>query len=115
VVDPVEAGHPGIVGATEAALKSAVYAYSNDFVGGKPAPAYSVLSARCQAAAGQGEFAQEVKTATHYFKGMPIISYHVDSFDPPHATVSYSVDLKTLKTSDQPWLYQRDGWKFDSC
>jgi hypothetical protein len=67
------------------ALQAAVEAYSSDYLGGYGAGAF------------------------------PISSFTVDSINGTQATVSYTYAVATLDQSDQPWVLESGGWRYDNC
>jgi hypothetical protein len=96
-------------------LQAAVEAYSSDYLGGNGAGAFALLSSRCQLAIGSQQLDAEANAAEALYGALPISSFTVDSINGTQATVSYTYAVATLDQSDQPWVLESGGWRYDNC
>lgn len=106
---------PATGGATQSALKAAVYRYTSTLLGGSPDAAFAMLSKRCQVDIGRQTYVQEAKAGAALYKGLTLTSYSVDQFAPPVARVTYGTQASALDQTNQPWRYENGAWRWDNC
>lgn len=97
------------------ALKTAVTEYSNAYLAGKGLAAFDLLSARCQRSIGEAQIITLASGAQRLYGDLPITALTVISNDGTKATVTYTYVVTTLNQSNQPWVFEGGGWKYDNC
>jgi len=100
-----------------AELKAAVEAYSDAFFAGEALGAYDLLSDRCRSTTPQDEYVANVVA----FAGLigdarpEMTVLEVTDIDGERATVTYDYDRGDYGQSDQPWVLESGGWRYDDC
>ncbi len=102
-------------GSPEAALETAVRAYSDAIVGGDGDAAYRLESDRCQRVVDPGASAAQAAQAKANYPGATIKSFTVDDLSGTKAHVSYSYDAAVLNVSKKAWVNQGGSWHWDAC
>ena len=100
-----------------AELKAAVEAYSDAFFAGEALGAYDLLSDRCRSTTPQDEYvANVVAFADLIGDARPEMTVlEVTDIDGERATVTYDYDRGDYGQSDQPWVLESGGWRYDDC
>lgn len=96
------------------ALRSAVTAYSDAYLGGDAKTAFAIRSTRCQIEIGRGTFTNLVSQAALIYGKLPIRSYS-EQVDGSTAKVTYGYDVSTLNQTEQPWTRHQGEWRYDNC
>jgi len=99
----------------DAALRSAVQAYSDAYLSGDAKAAYALLSDRCQkldAFAGFSYLVSQAKTL--YGSPLPMTSYKAHIAE-GMARVTYTYAIAGINQTDQPWTLAGSGWRDDNC
>ena len=100
-----------------AELEAAVEAYSDAFFAGEALGAYDLLSDRCRSTIPQDEYVANVVA----FAGLigdarpEMTILEVTSIEGERATVTYDYDRGDYGQSDQPWVLEPGGWRYDDC
>jgi hypothetical protein len=102
-------------GSPEAALGSAVRAYSAAVVGGDGAAAFQLESERCQQILDAGAASAQAAQAKANYPGATINKLTVDDLSGSKAHVSYSYADPILDQAKQPWLNESGAWHWDAC
>jgi hypothetical protein len=98
-----------------AALKAAVIAYSDAFLGGNGEAAWRLLSARCRDRLPRDTFVQGVTEAHRLYGTLPIRSLRVDALSGDLARVSYTFSSADLNQDHEPWVREAGAWHEDDC
>ena len=99
----------------DAALRTAVQAYSDAYLSGDAKAAYALLSDRCQKRYTLDGFSLLVSQAkTLYGNPLPMTSYKAHIAD-GMARVTYTYTIAGINQTDQPWTLAGSGWRDDNC
>ncbi|MFG2976286.1 hypothetical protein ACGFYY_25300 [Streptomyces sp. NPDC048331] len=97
-------------------LEKAVRAYSAAYFKPDGAAAYTALSKRCAAKAGDADiFAGIVDTAAKAYGKQEIQTLAVDQLAGDMARVTYTYSVPKLNQTGQPWAREGGVWKYDGC
>ncbi|MDX6208481.1 MAG: hypothetical protein QOF82_2082 [Frankiales bacterium] len=102
-------------GSPEAALESAVRAYSAAVVGGDGASAFQLESERCQQVLDAGAANAQAAQAKANYAGATITKLAVDDLSGSKAHVTYSYANPILDQTKQGWLDESGAWHWDAC
>lgn len=98
------------------ALKTAVKQYSDAFFNGSGMGAYALLSQRCQAANNEATFETSVIAVGQQYKGaLPVMTSVSVNVTGNTGTATYSYDRGNFDQTNQPWIFERGGWKYNQC
>ena len=98
------------------ALKTAVKQYSDAFFNGSGMGAYALLSQRCQAVNDEATFETSVVAAGQQYKGaLPVMTSISVNVTGNTGTATYSYDRGDFDQANQPWTFERGGWKYNQC
>lgn len=98
------------------ALKTAVEQYSDAFFNGSGMGAYALLSQRCQAVNDEATFETSVVAAGQQYKGaLPVMTSISVNVTGNTGTATYSYDRGDFDQANQPWTFERGGWKYNQC
>jgi len=116
VTDPSTSAQAPKVDPERANLDKAVRAYSAAYFKPDGKAAYTALSKRCQAKAGDADiFAGIVDTAAKAYGKQEIQTLTIDQLAGDLARVSYTYSVPKLNQSGQPWVREAGTWKYDGC
>lgn len=90
-----------------------VDAYVAAFSDGDPDVAWELVSDRCRASLLEDEFRAAVAAAGELYDLQ--VSDYTESIEGDTATASYAVGADELEQTDEPWVRQADGWRWDDC
>ncbi|MDX6227475.1 MAG: hypothetical protein QOI76_865 [Frankiales bacterium] len=102
-------------GTPEAALESAVRAYSAAIVGGNGAMAFQLESERCQQIVDAGASAAQAAQAKANYPGATIKSLKVDDVTGSKAHVTYTYADTVLDQTRKAWLNESGSWHWNAC
>jgi len=97
------------------ALKAAVYAYSDAYVGDEADAAYALLSQRCQDTVARAALRSEINGAAPQLRGQSIKTFKIDSLNGNTATVTYTYSDASINQTEQRWVFESGAWRYDGC
>jgi len=106
---------PTLTATAADALRAAVQAYSDAYLGGQGTAAFAMISPRCQQMIGSNELKSAANEAKSLYGVLPLTSFTVNSNSGTSATVTYTYAVATLNQSNQPWTLVGGQWKYDHC
>lgn len=93
-----------------------VKAYSDAFLTGDADAAFALRSTRCQDAIGESRFAAVVDQAgALYGEPLDFETYSENVTEDGTATVTYTYVVSGINQTDQPWVFEGSGWRYDDC
>ena len=99
----------------EAALRTAVQAYSDAFLTGNGKQAYLLLSTRCQERNSLAEFtAMTAQAKALYGDPLPMKSYEAQ-ISGDMARVTYTYAISGINQTREPWVRESGNWHEDDC
>lgn len=99
----------------EAALRTAVQAYSDAFLSGNGKRAYALLSTRCRERNTLAEFSAMTDQAKAlYGDPLPMKSYKAQ-ISQDMARVTYTYAISDINQSREPWVRESGDWHEDDC
>lgn len=99
----------------EAALRTAVQAYSDAFLTGNGKQAYALLSTRCQERNTLAEFtAMTDQAKALYGDPLPMKSYDAQ-ISGEMARVTYAYAISGINQTREPWVRESGNWHEDDC
>ena len=99
----------------EAALRTAVQAYSDAFLSGNAKRAYSLLSTRCQERSTLAAFTAMIDQAKAlYGNPLPMTSFKAQ-ISGDLARVTYTYAVSAINQTREPWVRESGEWDEDDC
>jgi len=99
----------------EAALRTAVQAYSDAFLTGNGKEAYALLSTRCKERNTLAEFtAMTDQAKALYGDPLPMKSYEAQ-ISGDMARVTYTYAISGINQTREPWVRESGNWHEDDC
>jgi hypothetical protein len=102
-------------GSPEAAVESAVRAYSDAIVSGDGAKGFQLVSERCQQTVDAGAFDAQAAQAKANYADVQITSIKVDDVSATTAHVTYTYSNAVLNQTKSPWLKESGAWHWNAC
>lgn len=100
--------------ADEARLENAVREYTNAFFTDAE-EAYSLLSDKCQAAFPYDQYKLVIAAAKAQFPSGSEIETLEVKVNGTKATATYSLEHSELNQTNESWVLQDDGWRYNQC
>ncbi|MDX6206425.1 MAG: hypothetical protein QOF39_2482 [Frankiales bacterium] len=102
-------------GSPEAAVESAVRAYSAAIVSGNGAKGFQLVSDRCQQAVDAGAFDAQAAQAKANYADVQMTSIEVDDVSATTAHVTYTYSNSVLNQTKSAWLNESGAWHWNAC
>jgi hypothetical protein len=102
-------------GSPEAAVESAVRAYSDAIVGGDGAKGYQLVSERCQQTVDAGAFDAQAAQAMANYPDAHIKSFKVEDITATTTHVTYTYSDSVLNQTKSAWLKESGAWHWNAC
>lgn len=99
----------------EAALRTAVEAYSNAYLSGNGVAAHALLSERCKERLGLEAMKGLTLAAKETYGVQPIASYKTDDLAGDLARVTYTYSVPVINQTKEPWVREDGAWHQDDC
>lgn len=96
-------------------LKHAVTAYSNAYLGGDGAKAYSLLSKRCEHFIDEATLESYADAAKSLYGKLRIKSFKAKIVNARSARVTYTYVVHRLDQKNQSWVKQGGRWRYNDC
>lgn len=93
---------------------TAVADYTEAFANGDADRAWSLVSERCHDEIDEDDYKATVRNAGEFYPDMTANDISAD-VDGDNAAVSYRVTELDVEYSDQPWVFESEGWHYDDC
>jgi len=106
---------PASAATQRALLRTAVKAYSDAFLDGRGADAYTMLTGRCRTRIDRQEFIDASALAKEIYGGpMSFTSYRA-VIDGHRARATYTYEARALDQRREPWLRVSGRWRMNQC